>query len=234
MRRAVWSLVLVGGCVAQNPDWDGVVPEGSVGESSSSSTMPHEATSAPMDASGPHGESASATSDASDDDESEGDAESSSSESGPMPVACDADPPAEGMCPAECNGGCVDGACRIECATMPMMATCEGDAIVCPEGWPCVIDCRGNSACRDATIVCPSDHACALECAGDHACEKAHVECGAATCAVSCVEHEHACTQTQVACGAANTQVTCDREQDKPPHLEPDEGSACACELNGC
>lgn len=93
---------------------------------------------------------------------------------------CDPVPPGMGACPPECTGGCEGGTCTIACG----MNQCNA-GVVCPDGWPCVVDCSGDNSCNNTTIQC-GDSGCEIECAGINACLATTLTCGPQACSATC------------------------------------------------
>lgn len=96
--------------------------------------------------------------------------------------ACEPAPAGGSRCPARCTGGCALGTCTIACEPR---SACEGTDIVCPQGWPCVVLCAGQDACKQVTVHC-SDGPCELQCTDAESCEGLVLECGTQSCNAWC------------------------------------------------
>ncbi|HSO36551.1 MAG TPA: hypothetical protein VLT33_28695 [Labilithrix sp.] len=109
---------------------------------------------------------------------------------------CAPDPVLAGACPPECNGGCADGACHINCVagddtcangntvpTWPEAGWPPAPHVICPEGLPCKVSCAGGG-CSSYTISCPSVGSCAIDCVGGN-CTYTHFFCGTGACTLS-------------------------------------------------
>lgn len=126
------------------------------------------------------------------------------------------------VCPAICNGGCVEQECQIVCdAANP----CTED-IACPPDFACDIDCAGANVCEASVFTCPSDFACSLTCEGENACATAQLECGFSECAIECGADETSCLGTIVRCSGAACLAEC--ATDVAPTLDGCDG-ACSC-----
>jgi hypothetical protein len=128
--------------------------------------------------------------------------------------------PPGGTCPAECNGGCDNDVCLIDCT----QTDCRTVPVVCPADFACDVQC-GPMNCRNAMITCPAAHACNVSCSGNQACRDATLTCSDGPCSVACAG---GCGM-DVVCGSnACTVDPCDALNN--PTLEC--GESCSCE--GC
>jgi hypothetical protein len=127
-------------------------------------------------------------------------------------------PPVGGACPAECNGGCDEDICVIDCSQ-----TICSNTIDCPDDFACEVRC-GSMDCRDATITCPPAHACEVLCTEGMACRDATLTCTDGPCSVSCAAG--GCAGMGVTCGTnACTVDLCDSGNN--PTLTC--GDSCSC-----
>lgn len=164
----------------------------------------------------------------------------------------------EGLDPADectgelvCNGssGCCGGAANPTGVGTPpicdttVLGTCfiaanvdsefENLTIDCPAGFHCLVECSGQSSCKDAVVNCPAGaFRCEVDCscAGGptNCCERTDVNCAAGPCTLDCAEND-GCKAPTLNCGvnactatcaeAANVNVTC--------------GASCDC-TDGC
>ena len=137
--------------------------------------------------------------------------------------ACGLDPaPVGGDCPAVCTGGCEPATtCVIDCSGP---AACQGQALNCPPGFDCLVQCKGG-ACKEANALCPADHHCELTC-GNNACDGVTLTCSQeGTCAFSCLScsgaNVHCGDDACVAdCGGGQSSVTCN--------------NSCGCNVTAC
>ncbi|MEM6989086.1 MAG: hypothetical protein AAF721_01270 [Myxococcota bacterium] len=141
-----------------------------------------------------------------------------------MGVVCGSDPgiPAE-PCPPACTScNDIDG-CLIECSGSD---ECEGEDIVCPDGWPCTLRCE-QGACGFVNVQCPPFHACTVTCQNNGSCGQINVECGAVgTCTVDC--SNNACVLANVDCGGDRCDVSCSDEEE----VQIQCGASCDCTGN--
>ncbi|MBA3540722.1 MAG: hypothetical protein H0T79_14015 [Deltaproteobacteria bacterium] len=113
------------------------------------------------------------------------------------------DAPAPDVCPpacTSCNAGQLE--CTIDCSKPG--SNC-GQAITCPVGWSCEIDCKTDLACRSG-VNCLGSTACHVRCSGNGACR--NVACGSGPCNVEC-SGQNSCSQG-VTCGhSCECDVSC-------------------------
>jgi hypothetical protein len=84
-----------------------------------------------------------------------------------------------GNCPAPCTSCNVQTkTCNVNC----QLTNCT-NAITCPAGYKCDIDCNTDNACRNG-VSCQTAAACAIECSAKSSCED--VQCGPGPCQVAC------------------------------------------------
>ena len=135
---------------------------------------------------------------------------------------CGADPtPPGGDCPGVCTGGCAQNLCTIDCGGN----NCDGDDIVCPPGFACLVLCDGQDHCDSGSITCAEGYACTVDCGGGNdACGDQNVDCnGASSCSVRC--EADACSGMQIDCSAGACSATC--EGDPQPDVQCND--ACSC-----
>ena len=72
--------------------------------------------------------------------------------------------------------------CRPILNTIPLLAIIVWPAVslanvegACADG-ECLLECGGNSTCRESTFGCPAAHTCTLGCSGGGSCLGASVE----------------------------------------------------------
>ncbi len=139
--------------------------------------------------------------------------------------ACDPDPvaPGAGSCPGDCTGGCTGTLCTIDCENN----NCDGDDIVCPEDFDCLVICGGADHCDSGTITCPPDYGCTVQCTmGNDACGDQQIECGAGPCLIECAPDT--CNGAQVNCGDGACGASCGASG--PGDLpQLDCGGSCDC-----
>lgn len=124
---------------------------------------------------------AGASGDTTADDSGGGEGEGESGE-GTTGDACEPAPAGTGSCPTRCTGGCALGTCTIACEPR---SACDHTEIACPQGWPCVVLCTDQGACKQVTVHC-SDGPCELQCSEPESCEGVVLECGAQSCNAWC------------------------------------------------
>lgn len=132
-------------------------------------------------------------------------------------------PAGGGQCPSQCNGGCDDGTCHVDCLED---GDCQGDVVLCPAGWPCAIYCAGEHSCSgNATFIDCGDNDCVVECEGNSSCQQAQVVCGDGACVLECIGVA-SCQFGSIACGAGPCEAACE-DADTPLNVSC--GDACDC-----
>ena len=146
----------------------------------------------------------------------------SSDGSGSGSCTADPTPPGTSSCPSECTGGCDAHTCTIDCRNH----NCDGDNIVCPQEYACVVDCYGVDNCDGGSVTCPDLYACTLKCGGGtDACGNQELNCGSSgSCRMEC--DGDACPGETITCGAGACSGACTPGADMPT---PVCGSSCLC-----
>jgi hypothetical protein len=145
-------------------------------------------------------------------------------DSSPLPAGCDpVPPPILGDCPAECNGGCAGGVCRILCGGI---GGCSLIVPPCPTDMPCEVTCSETS-CTLTSVTCPPEQPCNVVCAGGgSACTTLTVQCGSGPCNLHC--GPGTCTGAIVNCGTNVCRATCDAS------FPPAVACGMSCDCQGC
>ena len=143
---------------------------------------------------------------------------------GPVLGTCEADvePPPPDICPPECNGGCEDATCIIDCSSPD---ECPGD-IICPDNLDCLLLCRDDYACDGDSLVCPTTGTCEVDCTGRFSCENSEFIGGTGHLDIQCTGN-YACMNSHLTCGEGACHSTC---RGRFANLEEyDCGSSCDC-----
>ena len=126
---------------------------------------------------------------------------------GTCAFVCGSTPAAPGgACPAACTGGCLAGTCIIACNSV----SCANQALTCPPGFACTVQCGASSACDGATITCPDKYACDVVCSGS--CRAAVIDCGSGSCDLACGGGAK-CKDAVMNCGDNSCHATCQAGQ---------------------
>jgi hypothetical protein len=244
VRVGALSIAMVSACAGDPLESlsGGADDSGSTAPTSSSDEGTPTTTVATTVASGESGESSAADSGApsssgsSGSDASTGDTgssdggESQGESTGELSCSTNREPPG-GDCPIQCNGGCDDNRCSIDCDG-PM--ACASNVIVCPPDFECEVRCDGDNACHNSEIDCPDDYACAVGCDGPNACHGVAVIGATGTVRVACGGEADVCHDLALSCGSVDSSLSCETPQDLPEPLPPSIASPCACESQGC
>src|SRR5688572_17144348 len=140
------SMLGLTGCKELNPEFQGGDATGLTSLSTSGedeSTSANEATDPSDPSSGASMSNESTVAAESTSDEATSADASSSTGDTPPPPECSMDAvPDGGACPAECNGGCVDDVCTIDCS----IDGCAAQMVACPAEFACAVLCESGSA----------------------------------------------------------------------------------------
>jgi hypothetical protein len=135
-------------------------------------------------------------------------------------------------CPPQCDGGCLNGVCTINCSGDN---ECDGNTIDCPADYACVVNCTGKQACKTARINCPDTHECTINCNAEQACEDGRADCSAdGSCELVCGNNvgSQDCKNMALNCGNNTCQATCSGGE--TPSVNGCGSSPCPANCGGC